>query len=44
MLRVLGETDPETAARAAAAAAGRRVPVISGYVGRASQVRWGSLP
>jgi hypothetical protein len=36
MLRVLGETDPETAARAAAAAAGRRVPVISGYVGRAS--------
>jgi ATP-dependent Lhr-like helicase len=34
LLRVLGDADPETAARAAAAAAGRRVPVISGYVGR----------
>jgi hypothetical protein len=42
MLRVLDETDPETAARAAAAA-GCRVPAISGDVGRASQVRWGSL-
>lgn len=35
MLRVLSESDPDTAARAAAAAAGRRVPVVSGYVGRA---------
>ena len=34
MLRVLAETDPETAKAAAAVAAGRRVPVISGYVGR----------
>jgi ATP-dependent Lhr-like helicase len=34
MLRVLGDSDPVTAAAAAAAAAGRRVPVISGYVGR----------
>jgi hypothetical protein len=34
MLRVLGETGPDTAASAAAAAAGRRVPVLSGYVGR----------
>jgi ATP-dependent Lhr-like helicase len=35
MLRVLAESDPDTASRAAAAAAGRRVPVVSGYVGRA---------
>jgi ATP-dependent Lhr-like helicase len=34
MLRVLSEVDPDIAADAAAAAAGRRVPVISGYVGR----------
>jgi ATP-dependent Lhr-like helicase len=34
MLRVLAETDPDTSARAAAAAAGRHVPVLSGYVGR----------
>ena len=33
MLRVLGEVDPAVAADAAAAAAGRRVPVVSGYVG-----------
>jgi ATP-dependent Lhr-like helicase len=34
MLRMLAETDPATAAAAAAAAAGRRVSVVSGYVGR----------
>jgi ATP-dependent Lhr-like helicase len=34
MLRVLSEVDPAVAREAAAAAAGRRVPVISGYVGR----------
>jgi len=34
MLRVLREVDPGIAADAAAAAAGRRVPVVSGYVGR----------
>ncbi|MBI4265280.1 MAG: ATP-dependent DNA helicase, partial [Acidobacteria bacterium] len=34
MLRMLGEAEPEVAAEAAAAAAGRRVPVLSGYVGR----------
>jgi ATP-dependent Lhr-like helicase len=34
MLRVLAEVDAPTAADAAAAAAGRRVPVIAGYVGR----------
>ena len=34
MLRTLGEAEPAVAAEAAAAAAGRRVPVISGYVGR----------
>jgi ATP-dependent Lhr-like helicase len=34
MLRAFGSPDPEVAAQAAAAAAGRRVPVISGYVGR----------
>jgi ATP-dependent Lhr-like helicase len=34
MLRTLGEVDPAIAADVAAAAAGRRVPVVSGYVGR----------
>ena len=34
MLRVLSELDPDVAMEAAAAAAGRRVPVVSGYVGR----------
>jgi len=34
MLKTLAELDAATAANAAAAAAGRRVPVISGYVGR----------
>jgi ATP-dependent Lhr-like helicase len=34
MLRTLGEIDPALAADVAAAAAGRRVPVVSGYVGR----------
>jgi ATP-dependent Lhr-like helicase len=34
MLRTLAELDPAIAAEAAAAAAGRRVPVLSGYVGR----------
>jgi ATP-dependent Lhr-like helicase len=34
MLRVLSAVDPEVAADAAAAAAGRRVSVVSGYVGR----------
>ena len=34
MLRTLGSAEPAIAAEAAAAAAGRRVPVISGYVGR----------
>ena len=34
MLRTLADLEPGIAAEAAAAAAGRRVPVISGYVGR----------
>lgn len=34
MLRSLGEVEPDVAAEAAALAAGRRVPVITGYVGR----------
>jgi hypothetical protein len=34
MLRTLGDVDPAIAADVAAAAAGRRVPVLSGYVGR----------
>ena len=34
MLRTLGEVEPEIAADVAAAAAGRRVPVLSGFVGR----------
>jgi ATP-dependent Lhr-like helicase len=34
MLRTLAELEPVAAAEAAAAAAGRRVPVLSGYVGR----------
>jgi ATP-dependent Lhr-like helicase len=34
MLRTFGDVDAETAADAAAAAAGRRVPVVAGYVGR----------
>jgi ATP-dependent Lhr-like helicase len=34
MLRTLSEIDPAIAADVAAAAAGRRVPVLSGYVGR----------
>src|SRR4029077_3495076 len=36
MLRMLSEVAPAVAAEAAAAAAGRPVPVISGYVGRIS--------
>jgi hypothetical protein len=31
---VLGEVEPAIAEAAATAAAGRRVPVLSGYVGR----------
>ena len=34
MLRMLGDIDPAVAPEVAAAAAGRRVPVLSGYVGR----------
>jgi len=34
MLRTLAELEPAIAVEAAAAAAGRRVPVLSGYVGR----------
>jgi len=34
LLRTFGDLEPELAAEAAAAAAGRRVPVISGFVGR----------
>ena len=34
MLRMLDEVDPAIAPDVAAAAAGRRVPVLSGYVGR----------
>jgi len=34
MLRTLGDIDPAIASDVAAAAAGRRVPVLSGYVGR----------
>ena len=34
MLRTLAELEPAIAAQAAAVAAGRRVPVLSGYVGR----------
>jgi ATP-dependent Lhr-like helicase len=34
MLRTLTEIDPSIAADVAAAAAGRRVPVLSGFVGR----------
>jgi len=34
LLRTFGDLEPELAADAAAAAAGRRVPVISGFVGR----------
>jgi ATP-dependent Lhr-like helicase len=34
MLRTFGDLDPEIASDAAAAAAGRRVPVVAGYVGR----------
>ena len=34
MLRTLGDIDPSIAAEVAAAAAGRRVPVLTGYVGR----------
>jgi ATP-dependent Lhr-like helicase len=34
MLRVLADVDPALAPTVAAAAAGRRVPVLSGYVGR----------
>jgi len=36
MLRTLAEIDPSIAADVAAAAAGRRVPVFSGFVGRTS--------
>jgi ATP-dependent Lhr-like helicase len=35
MLRTLADIDPSIAADVAAAAAGRRVPVLSGFVGRA---------
>jgi ATP-dependent Lhr-like helicase len=34
MLRTMAELEPAVAAEAAATAAGRRVPVVSGYVGR----------
>ncbi|HEY5618695.1 MAG TPA: DEAD/DEAH box helicase [Vicinamibacterales bacterium] len=34
LLKRLADVDPDVAAKAAAAAAGRRVPVLSGYVGR----------
>jgi ATP-dependent Lhr-like helicase len=34
MLRGLSDVDPDVASAAAAAAAGRRVPVVGGYVGR----------
>jgi len=34
MLRSLGEVEPDVAVEAAALAAGRRVPVMTGYVGR----------
>jgi hypothetical protein len=34
MLRALAPVDPDLAQLVAAAAAGRRVPVLSGYVGR----------
>jgi hypothetical protein len=34
MLRTLADAEPAVAAAAATAAAGRRVPVLSGYVGR----------
>ena len=34
MLRTLADMDPDVAGDAAALAAGRRVPVSSGYVGR----------
>jgi hypothetical protein len=34
VLKRLAEVDPAVATEAAAAAAGRRVPVFSGYVGR----------
>ena len=34
MIRVLTDVDPAIAGDVAAAAAGRRVPVVSGYVGR----------
>jgi ATP-dependent Lhr-like helicase len=34
MLRTLGEIEPSMASDIAAAAAGRRVPVLSGFVGR----------
>ena len=37
MLRMFTTLDPEDAAHVAAAAAGRRVPVVSGYVGRAGR-------
>jgi hypothetical protein len=39
MLRTLGDIDPSIAADVAAAAAGRRVPVVSGYVGRLATSR-----
>jgi hypothetical protein len=34
MIRMLCDVDPGIASDVAAAAAGRRVPVLSGYVGR----------
>jgi hypothetical protein len=39
MLRTLAEIDPSIASDVAAAAAGRRVPVFSGFVGRTSEHR-----
>jgi ATP-dependent Lhr-like helicase len=36
MLRTLADVDPSIAADVAAAAAGRRVPVLTGFVGRIS--------
>jgi hypothetical protein len=37
ILRMVAPLEAEDAARAAAAAAGRRVPVVSGYVGRTAR-------
>jgi hypothetical protein len=37
MLRTLAQLPPGDAANVAAAAAGRRVPVVTGYVGRSGR-------